>query len=128
MSTTFALGEQSTDLEKSGGISQTVPDQSLSLRELVTRQSQGLPIPMKHPIFSDQEIPDLKKLDLAEIQELKEVAASQVNSLRQKLQQAELAERQAVLAEKQKNLDKAASAANQPPPAPPAQNSGVAAT
>lgn len=51
--------------------SMTVPDQTISIKELVNRFTQGLPIPVgKTPIYDESgeaEGIDLKKLDLSEI-------------------------------------------------------------
>lgn len=53
--------------------SETVPDQTLSIREIMVRYSRGLPIDgAKVPIWEGEEndLPDPRTLDLAERQEL----------------------------------------------------------
>ncbi|QCS37333.1 hypothetical protein [Tortoise microvirus 86] len=121
MTTTFALGESPSDLETNIGPSETVPDQALSLSELLLRQARGLPVHTKNPVYSDEYLPDLSKMDLAEIQELKEHARTEVDSLRHKLQQAQLAEREAVIAEKKAQLQAKGQNSSQSQQNPPAQ-------
>jgi hypothetical protein len=57
--------------------SKTVPDQSMTLRELLVRYAKGLPLEgQKTPIWEGEEGFDIdpQKLDLAEIEELREKA------------------------------------------------------
>lgn len=53
----------------------TIPDQTMSIKELVTRFAKGLPIAEgKTPIYDEDGVSegiDLRKLDLSEIHELK---------------------------------------------------------
>lgn len=53
--------------------SQTIPDQSLTMRQLFDRYAKGLPLEAKDPVYygEDDEIPDFKKMDLTEIDEYK---------------------------------------------------------
>jgi len=62
------------DREKVDSLSQTVPDQSFSIREILTKHSKGLPIPAiaKVPVFSEEELPDFQAMDLTEIQAYRE--------------------------------------------------------
>lgn len=71
--------------------SQTVPDQSLSIRTIMERYARGLPIDnTKTPIYhGDDEIPDLRRLDLSEVQELKEANQRQINNLQNDLAYAQ---------------------------------------
>jgi len=67
------------EYEKNGQPSQTVPDQTMSIRELVRRYASGLPLGgSKEPIYEgeDGDGVDPRRLDLAERQEL-EIAARQ---------------------------------------------------
>ena len=63
-------GEIKPSLEKS----MTIPDQTLPLSEIIARHARGLPSVGKEPIYygEEEQYPDLKKMDLAEIQQLKE--------------------------------------------------------
>jgi hypothetical protein len=72
-------GQFQKDHEKDFGPSQTVPDQTMSIRELVRRYASGLPLGgSKEPIYEgeDGDGIDPRRLDLAERQEL-EIAARQ---------------------------------------------------
>lgn len=68
---------------------QTIPDQSLTLRELLTNftRGQGLPEVNKTPAFFDEQefIPNIKKMDLVDIQELMETNAKKAGELQHKL-------------------------------------------
>lgn len=60
--------------EAGGGKSKTVPDQSLSIRELIERSQRGYPIDAQYTTFyngEDEDLPDLRRLDLTDLQELK---------------------------------------------------------
>lgn len=63
--------------KKVKGESKTVPDQSLTVRELLTRYAHGQELQgQKTPFYEDEDAPhmgiDLRMLDLTEIQELME--------------------------------------------------------
>jgi hypothetical protein len=68
--------------------SQTVPDQSMGLRELLVRYAKGLPLEgAKTPIFEGEngsEI-DVEKLDLAEREELADQARQELKHLSEKI-------------------------------------------
>jgi hypothetical protein len=68
--------------------SQTVPDQSMGLRELLIRYAKGLPLEgAKTPIFEGEdgsEI-DIERLDLAEREELAEQAREELKNLTEKI-------------------------------------------
>lgn len=69
----------------------TVPDQSLSLRELLVNYTRGndLPNSNKQQAFFDENefIPDLKRMDLVDIQELMEENAQNASQLQQTIKQ-----------------------------------------
>jgi len=72
-------GQFEKDHEKEFGPSQTIPDQTMSIRELVRRYASGLPLGgNREPIYEGEEGDgvDPRRLDLAERQEL-EIAARQ---------------------------------------------------
>lgn len=69
--------------------SKTIPDQTLSLRELLDRYARGIPIEgEKTPIYHGDEIemPDLKTMDLSEIAELRERITADIKEQQEKLQ------------------------------------------
>jgi len=66
----------------------TVPDQSLTLRQLLVNYTRGGNLPQSNqaPAFFDETafVPNLKKLDLTEIQELMEVNANNAVLIQEK--------------------------------------------
>lgn len=66
--------------------SETVPDQTLSIREILERYARGLPLDgQRVPIYDeDDEMPDPKHLDLAERQELKEQYAEEIQEIKRR--------------------------------------------
>lgn len=69
--------------------SKTVPDQSLSPKQLLERFSRGLPLTGAYePVYNgDVELPDFNRMDISEIAQLKDNVAK------------DIAEKQAILAE-----------------------------
>lgn len=69
----------------------TVPDQSLTLRELLINYTRGndLPTTQKQPAFFDSEqfIPDLNRMDLVDIQEMMEDNAQNAAQLQDNLKE-----------------------------------------
>lgn len=61
----FELGESQTDLTLITEPSATIPDQSLSIRELYERYSRGLPLSEvdRHGFYDDSEDPDPDSYD-----------------------------------------------------------------
>lgn len=68
--------------------SMTVPDQSMTLRELLIRYAKGLPLEgAKTPVFEGEdgnEI-DIEKLDLAEREELAEMARKELKDISERI-------------------------------------------
>lgn len=57
------------------GESQTIPNQAISVREILRRFRSGLPLEgvvTSKPVFEEEEIPDFKKMDMTELDEYKE--------------------------------------------------------
>lgn len=52
--------------------SETVPDMTMSLSELLQRHTRGQEIPTFEGTYNDDYIPDIDRLDLTEIQEMSE--------------------------------------------------------
>jgi hypothetical protein len=70
--------------------SETIPDQSMSIRTLLDRYSRGLPISGERtPIWQQgddyNDMPDPRTLDLAERQEFAELYQQELNSLKKTL-------------------------------------------
>lgn len=80
--------------EKNNLPSMTIPDQSMTVAELVERNKRGLPLGgAKVPIWEENPetefLPDVKRLDLAEIQEMKENARAIIEEKQADLQKYE---------------------------------------
>lgn len=62
----------------------TVPDQALSLAEIIRRFASGIPMDIgKIPVFDeDNDLPDFRKLDLAERQEYRERFQAELDAFR----------------------------------------------
>lgn len=89
-SANYRLGQLKTDFETANPVSETVPDQALSLSELLTRYSRGQNVPTRPgTYYGDEPIPDIEKLDFFEKQELKQQNAEYIQTLRDELHEAE---------------------------------------
>jgi hypothetical protein len=65
----------------------TIPDQTMSIRTILDRHSRGLPIDgLKIPIYEGEEndLPDWRRLDLAERQELAHLYKNEIQDIKQK--------------------------------------------
>lgn len=83
----FNYLEHLTEGEVNNSPSMTIPDQTLSIREILVRYSRGLPIPnTKTPIYEEDgmDMPDPKKLDLAEREEYQRKYTTELASILQK--------------------------------------------
>lgn len=78
--------EYTVDVERNGMPSMTVPDQTLSVREIMDRYSRGLPIGgSRMPLFDEaDELPDIKTLDLTEREDYREIFESELVNLKTK--------------------------------------------
>lgn len=67
--------------------SQTIPDQTMSLKEIIERHTRGLPALGREPIYhgDDIEIPNFSTMDLAEQQEMRENLHDYVEEQQEKL-------------------------------------------
>lgn len=88
--------------------SETIPDQSLTMRQILDRYAKGLPLDAKTPEWHDDDefnpLPDVRTLDLTEKQELLQSAKDELQTIKTKI------------AEKRKNK-----AIIEPPILPPTQ-------
>lgn len=74
-SATFA---ETTDLA-----SKTVPDQTLSLKELISRHTRGIPVPTFNPVFDgDENFPDLTRMTPMEVQDFRDDLRDYINENR----------------------------------------------
>lgn len=76
----------------------TVPDQSMTIAEIISRTQKGLPVSgVRVPMYNETEdgiLPDVSKMDISEIYELKRKIAHTEKELRKKLQQQQQEEQQ----------------------------------
>jgi hypothetical protein len=65
--------------------SKTIPDQTLPMREIMSRFVKGIPVGVKVPVYNGEELlPDISRMDLVEIQEMKEAIKDEISTLKQK--------------------------------------------
>ena len=61
----------------------TIPEQNMSIRQIIDRYTRGLPISGFTPIYDEEnDLPDIRTLDLVERQELAEKYKEEVASIR----------------------------------------------
>lgn len=85
--TQYNSEEFEKNYEKSDMPSLTVPDQTMSITEILRRYASGLPLDKgKVPIWEgEEELPDIKRMDLVEIQELTQAAQEVITDAEEKL-------------------------------------------
>ncbi len=85
--TSMNSSEFQKNYEKNRKPSLTIPDQTMSIREILERHSRGLPIDGgKTPIYDGEEydLPDLRTLDLSERQLLKESYTQEIQQIKER--------------------------------------------
>lgn len=79
--------------EKNTLPSKTVPNQAMTIREIINRTEKGLPVTgVRIPMYNETEdgiMPDLRDMDISEIYELKKRIKKTEDELRKKLQKEE---------------------------------------
>ena len=90
----------SADMEVNTQVSCTVPDQSLSIREILMRYANGTvsDISLNNELVYSEDMPDLRGIDISELQQLKKEAQADVKDI-----QAELNRRKAAQKEERDN-------------------------
>lgn len=88
--------------------SQTLPDQTLSMREILSRFTRGIPMDGKVPIFQDEYSPDPRTLDLTEIQAELDAIKHRANEKMSELEKKKAADAEAKKKEYEDNLIKQA--------------------
>lgn len=87
----FNTSEFPKTYETVNPISQTIPDQSLSIREIMDRYARGISMhnQQKMPIYNGEDdlMPELSKLDLAEREQIILEAKEELEHLQQKHEQ-----------------------------------------
>lgn len=76
----YVHGEFEGDKTPQWGVSLTVPDMTMSLKELVDRHTRGLEVPQYQPVYNGYElIPDHRMMDLEEVNQLKKSLQSEIS-------------------------------------------------
>lgn len=72
--------------ESNYGPSMTIPDQTMSVAEIMQRYARGLPIEgAKVPLYDeDNDMPDINRLDLAERQEMIQQAKDELADIKER--------------------------------------------
>lgn len=75
-------------------MSETVPDFNLSVRDIMLKFAQGLPVPMTSTGYFSNDLPDIRKMDIIDLHNLKKSNNSHIEMLkeRQEQQQQQLVE------------------------------------
>lgn len=96
--TQFNNASMPQDLEKNTHPSETIPDQSMSVKEILNRYAKGLPLHSNKQVGEyygdDQYYPDLARLDLSEKQELYRENQAKIRSLQKLMEEDEQKEKQ----------------------------------
>ena len=77
----------SADMEVNTQVSCTVPDQSLSIREILIRYANGTisDISLNNELVYSEDMPDLRGIDISELQQLKKEAQADVKDIEAEL-------------------------------------------
>lgn len=77
--------------EKNFQPSLTIPDQTMPLKELIDRFTRGLSVPSFKPVYDETgELPDPRKMDLAEYNEMRKNVTLELKEMLEKQKQKEL--------------------------------------
>lgn len=118
-SVNYLLGQSFDDFEHVSSFSETVPEQSLSIQEILSRHKRGIPVPVTSAQFYDEDFSEFSKLDKLERLDAINAAKSEVSETQNKLQQqaSEAARRNA--AQKQEKENEKGSETTEPKPVDP---------
>lgn len=76
----------------------TVPDQSMTIREIINRSQKGLPVSgVRVPMYNETDdgiMPDLSRMDISEIYTLKQQLKKRESEIRKKLEEDQFNEQQ----------------------------------
>lgn len=77
--------EDAITYEPPTGPSETIPDQVIDLRLMIDRATSGIPQPQRQDGYSEEDYPDIWKMDEFELAEYRESIAHQMVSMRDEL-------------------------------------------
>lgn len=87
--TQYNRSEFKTNYEVNKDKSRTVPDQTMTIAEIVKRYNHGMPVSGKgDPQFNEELLPNLAKMDLSEIHDLQKKVAQDIEDIRKRVQKA----------------------------------------
>ena len=113
METKFKTREnaKSSNPEINSGESQTIPDASISMRQIIDRFQRGIPVTrsLRQPVYNENFIHS-DNMEFDDLHNAKLEQAKKIQSLKNKKDAFEKQK-----AEKQKSIDETISSANQPP-------------
>lgn len=82
----FVFRSHPTHTERGGGLSSTTPDQAFSIREILENNSIRASVPVYHSHYTgDIDVPDVKAMDLVEIEQAAGDFALSVKSKKEEL-------------------------------------------
>ena len=86
----------SEDMEVNTQVSCTVPDQSLSIREILIRYANGTisDISLNNELVYSEDMPDLRGIDISELQQLKKEAQADVKDIQAELNRRKAAQKE----------------------------------
>jgi len=86
----------SADMEVNTQVSCTVPDQSLSMREILLRYVNGTvsDISLNSELVYSEDMPDLRGIDISELQQLKKEAQADVKDIQAELNRRKAAQKE----------------------------------
>jgi len=71
--------------EKSALPSMTQPEQLQPLERILSHRNQGIPVPYFNGVFSDEDTPDLQKMDFIDIAQLRETTTQGIEQANEDL-------------------------------------------
>ena len=86
----------SADMEVNTQVSCTVPDQNLSIREILMRYANGTvsDISLNNELVYSEDMPDLRGIDISELQQLKKEAQADVKDIQAELNRRKAAQKE----------------------------------
>lgn len=70
-------------VEDLSGPSMTRPDSVVPLEQLLNHRQKGIPIPYFNGVFSEEDTPDIQKMDFLEIAQLREDTAAGIEAAKE---------------------------------------------
>lgn len=67
----------------------TIPDEAMSIREIMNRFSRGIPVPNERPIYFEGDVlnPDFNQMDLTEMEDYQKQMVDRLSQMRNSVKQ-----------------------------------------